>query len=537
MIQVFKESIKRYNIKYARFAVVYVLLATIAAVSGVISIQATGNMTQAAELGVTGDMITFLIVLAIAGLVQTVMGGISALMEKRLYGRAIHKIRLYFAERLLRMPYKIFASKNSGEGASLFTIDVPQAASFLTLQMLSQVAQITALIVAVVYMLFINWWLTLAYLALFPVLALLQAKIAEPIGLKREEVSKRRAEYNAVVSDALQNPLTVLAYGLEGSVEKRYRDSYAKFYKAAYSSAKTTAGLALVGIFAAFLPTFALFFIACAVVINEGMTIAEFIALSIIAGPVVNWLTMLSQELARLQTAKASVKRVNDFLPVTEDETGSGVTVEPSQDYAISFENVFFGYSDDAAVLENLSFSVEKGCITAIAGPSGCGKSTALKLMLELYSPDDGRITLFSDSLTYVPQDCYLLPVSISENILCGSSMDTERLNNACENAGILSFIQSLPDGFDTVLTESAANVSGGQKQRIAMARAFYRDTDILLLDEATSALDPVTEQAILESFKSYIKNNGKTAVVVAHRQAVLDLSDRIITLGNEVAV
>ena len=211
MIQVFFASVKRYQIKYARFAVLYILLAAIAAVSSVISIQATGNMTQAAELGITGEMISFLIVLAVAGLAQTVFGGISALIEKRSYGWVLHKVRSVFAESLLRMRYKEFSSKNSGEGASLFTVDVPQAASFLTIQMLSQVAQITTLVVSVVFMVFINWWLTLAYLVLFPVLAVLQSKIAAPIGLKREEASKRRAEYNAVVSDALQNPLTVLA--------------------------------------------------------------------------------------------------------------------------------------------------------------------------------------------------------------------------------------------------------------------------------------------------------------------------------------
>jgi len=537
MIKAFMAATKRYNIKYARFAVLYILLAAIAAVCSVISIQATGNMTQAAELGVTGEMITFLVILAVAGIVQTVLGGALALIEKRSYGWAIHKIRFAFADKLLRMRYKEFSSKNSGEGASLFTVDVPQAASFITLKMLSQVAQITALLVSVVYMVFINWWLTLAYLALYPVLALLQTKIAAPIGHKREEASKRRAEYNAVVSDALQNPLTVLAYGLEGSVEKRYGDSYAKYYKATYSSAKTTAGLALVGIFAVFLPTIVLFFAASAVVISGGMTVAEFIALSIISDPVVGWLSMLSQELARLQTAKASITRIDGFLPDTEEDIVSGVTVEPNENCAVSFENVTFGYSDDLTIFENTTFSVDKGCITAIAGPSGCGKSTALKLMLELYTPDDGRIVLSSESITYVPQDCCLLPVSISENVLGGLPPDEQKLYAACENAGIYSFVQSLPDGFDTVLTESAANVSGGQKQRIAMARAFYRDADILLLDEATSALDPVTEQAILEMFKSYIKNNGKTAVVVAHRQAVLDMSDRIIALGNEVAV
>ena len=319
-------------------------------------------------------------------------------------------------------------------------------------------------------------------------------------------------------------------------MEKRYSDSYAKYYAAAYSSAKTTAGLALVGIFAAFLPTIALFFAASAVVINEGMTIAEFIALTIISGPVINWLTMLSQELARLQTAKASITRIDGFIPGAEEESGGAVAVEPHEGYALRFENVIFGYSDDATGFEDMSLAFEKGCITAIAGPSGCGKSTALKLMLGLYAPDNGRIVLSSASITYVPQDCCLLPVSISENVLGGLPLDEQRLNAACENAGIYSFIQSLPEKLDTVLTEAAANVSGGQKQRIAMARAFYRDADILLLDEATSALDPVTEQAILESFMRYIKSNGKTAVVVAHRQAVLDMSDRIVALGNEVA-
>ena len=393
MIHVFFESLKRYDVKYARFAVLYVLLAAVAAVGGVISVQATSNMAQAAELGVTGEMITFLVVLAVAGIVQTLAGGVSALMEKRSYGWVIHKIRSVFAEKLLRMRYKEFSGKNSGEGASLFNVDVPKAASFITLQMLSQIAQIAALIVSVAYMLFICWWLTLAYLALFPALAVLQAKIAAPIGCKREEVSKRRAGYNAVVSDALQNPLTVLAYGLEGAVEKRFGDSYAQYYKAAYSSAKTTAGLALVGIFAAFLPTFALFFTACALVIDGGMTIAEFIALSIIAGPVINWLTMLSQELARLQTAKASVTRINEFLPDAAEEPGGGITVETGGEHAVGFLNVSFGYNNDSAIFDNLNFSAEKGRITAIAGPSGCGKSTALKLILNLYSPDGGRVS------------------------------------------------------------------------------------------------------------------------------------------------
>ena len=534
MFRVFIASIRRYNIRYARFAVLYILLAAIVAVSSIISIQATGSMTQAAELGVTGEMMGFLLILAIAGVVQTLIGGIISLVEKRFFGWVIYKIRLSFARSLLRMPYKEFATKNSGEGISLFTGDVPQSASFLTLQVLSQVAQVTTLVVSAVFMAIINWWLTLSYFALFPVLALLQAKLAKPIGKKSEEASKRRAEYNAVVADALQNPLTVLAYGLESSVEQRFGNSFTSFYKARYSAAKTSASLALFGIFATFLPTFALFFAACAVVIHGGMTIAGFIALTIIAGPVGTWLTMFAQELARLQTASASAIRISEFIPDTVDEESCLTTVSPDITHAVCFENVTFGYSEDYAIFDKASFTVEKGCITAIAGPSGCGKSTALKLMLGLYGPSGGTISLSSEKITYVPQDCYLLPVSIRENVLGGLPPDEEKLRAACDNAGIYDFIQSLPEGFDSILAESAANVSGGQKQRLAMARAFYRNADILLFDEATSALDPSTEQAVLESFRRYIKENGKTAVVVAHRQTVHDMSDRIITLGRD---
>ena len=538
MIRAFKDSLKQYSIKCTRFAALYIILAVAAAVSSIIGIQATGNMTQAASLGITADMTYFLLILAISGIAQTVFGGVLALAEKRAYGKVIHTVRQTFTSRLLHMPYRDFAGKNSGEGASLFTVDVPQTASFLTLQVLAQIFQLTTLLVSVLFMLFINWWLTLGYFALFPVLAILQAIIAAPISRKREEASKRRAEYNAVVSDALQSPMTVLAYGLEGSVEQRFNNSYAEYYKMAYSSAKTAAGLALIGIFATFLPLFAFFFVSCIVVINNGMTIAEFIALTIIAGPAANWLTMFSQELARLQTARASVVRVSGFVPEIEEDRSSVDTITTDADYAVCFSDVSFSYdmsSDADKVFSGISFSVDKGGITAIAGLSGCGKSTALKLMLGLYSPDSGKVVLSTDNITYVPQDCHLLPVSIRDNITAGLPQDEKKLQSACENAGIYDFISELPDGFDSELVESAANVSGGQKQRIAMARAFYRDADILLLDEATSALDPVTEQAVLEAFKHYITENGKTAVVVAHRQAVLDMADEVITLPSIV--
>jgi len=532
MIRAFRATLKQHGIRYARFAPLYIALAIIAAVSNILSVQATGNMTQAAaEAG--ADMMGFLLALAVAGGINALAEGVSALLRQRFFAKALHTIRHTFAHRLLRMPYKDFAGKNSGEGASLFTNDVPQAAAFATVQVLSQLSQLTTLAVSVVFMAFINWWLTLAYFAFFPLLAALQAKISMPIGQKSLIASERRAEFNAVVADALQNPLTIKAYGLEAAVERRYDISYMRYYDTMCQYVKTLAGLALAGVCATVLPTFALFIAAAAVVISGGMTLSAFIALTIISGPVASWLTMFAQEMAHIQQASASAIRILDYAPKAPDTDSATVRIQASSKEAVIFDNVSFGYGEGENIFESATFSVEKGTVTAMAGPSGCGKSTALKLMLGLYEPDEGRVALSSANVTYVPQDCCLLPVTIQENIVCGLPLDEAKLLLACENAGICDFVQSLPEGLESVLAESAANVSGGQKQRIAMARAFYRDADTLLLDEATSALDPATEKGVLEAFHHYVKSNGKTAVVVAHRQTVLDMADRVIFLAK----
>jgi ABC-type bacteriocin/lantibiotic exporter with double-glycine peptidase domain len=227
-----------------------------------------------------------------------------------------------------------------------------------------------------------------------------------------------------------------------------------------------------------------------------------------------------------------SQERTESYQSYQEEDASQNDRISPDDGYAVVFSNVSFAYTgeDGKKVIDDLSLNIEKGRITVLAGESGCGKSTVMKLMLGLYTPDSGSVDALQRK-GYVPQDSYLLPVSVKENILCSLSFEEEKFISACKSAGIWDFITGLPDGYDTVLTESAANISGGQKQRIAIARAFYQDPDLLLMDESTSALDPATEQLVLQEFCDYIKNTGKTAVVVAHRQSVIDLADNVIAL------
>jgi ABC-type bacteriocin/lantibiotic exporter with double-glycine peptidase domain len=523
---------------YLSFAFLYIAVAVIAAVTNILSMRATGDMAQSAEMGDTAGMMRFLYILVAVSLVTILAEALVVLLRQRFQGKTIHIMRRDFARLLLSMPYKKYSLKNSGEGVSLFTNDIPNSANFTTLQILSQISQLLTLVATIVFMVFINWWLTLIYFALFPALAVLQAKISAPIGRKSIIVSEKRAAFNAVVADALQNPLTLKAYGLEASAERRFDKSYMEAFHAQFDAVKTQAVLAFTGIIATILPAFALFLAAGAVVLHGDMSIAEFISYTLISLSAASWLMMFAQELSFMQHNAASSKRMLDYDTISMDtppeKPEPAAQADSSPAPAIQFKSVAFGYTEESNAIHNLSFTVEKGTITAISGPSGCGKSTVLKLMLGLYQADEGQISLSSTNLTYVPQDCHLLPISIKDNIICGLEYDESKLRAACENAGILKFIQGLPEGFNAVLNESAANISGGQKQRIAMARAFYRDADILLLDEATSALDAATEAEVLAAFTGYVKTNRKTAVVVAHRQSLLDISDRVITLGGQ---
>jgi ABC-type multidrug transport system fused ATPase/permease subunit len=195
-------------------------------------------------------------------------------------------------------------------------------------------------------------------------------------------------------------------------------------------------------------------------------------------------------------------------------------------------------------VLEDVNLSIKAGSKMAIVGGSGSGKSTMLKLLLGLYEPTKGEIAINNKATTtytkadlrnifaYVPQDSFLFPESIGKNITLENEIaDMARLEKACAEAGILDFINSLPDGLNSILTEGADNISGGQRQRIAMARAFYKNAPVILFDEATSSLDPATEAAILSSFANVAA--GKTVIMVAHRPMAIAACDVIIVMEN----
>ena len=241
-------------------------------------------------------------------------------------------------------------------------------------------------------------------------------------------------------------------------------------------------------------------------------------------------------------SAIASAERIMELEEGNDDLSpivGEQLNRIKNEFETLEVNNVTFGYKDEV-IIKDCSFVAQKGKITAITGESGSGKSTIFKILLGLYEPQEGNITIdgktvldtsYRGLFAYVPQGNLLLSGTIRENIsLCDTSISEDEIIKAAKTAEIFDLIESMPDGLDTVLAERGAGLSEGQIQRISLARAILTDAPILLLDEATSALDEETETRVLSNIKAF---SDKTILFVTHRNTSLKVCDKIVHLSD----
>jgi len=194
-------------------------------------------------------------------------------------------------------------------------------------------------------------------------------------------------------------------------------------------------------------------------------------------------------------------------------------------------------------VFNGLNLTIPKGKVTAFVGESGSGKTTLINMLQKMYPLNSGHITIgdlniahidtqsLRDVISVVPQKIDLFAGNVIDNIAVGRfEPDMEKIITICKKLGILSFIEELPNGFETYLGENGASLSGGQKQRIAIARALYKDPEVLILDEATSSLDSASEQYVQQTI-NYLRESNKTVILIAHRLSTVFKADKICVL------
>jgi len=546
-LKTFFATLAKNQVRFRGRLALYAILSLILSASVVATSYLTGQMSEAAISFNVADLMHFLLLLTALLGFRMLSSGSSVYILGRFEATAGYTFRQNFARYFLHVPFKKFEATGTGPGLSLYSVDLPQAAMFVSDGGLNMISDFISLFVSVAFMLTVNIPFTLIFIALFPILVFMQIKISGPLQKRAIQQREATARFNAVVADALQNTSTIVAYSLEDAVEERYLVAYDNYMDILRKRVRAMLPLLSTGIIASILPTIVLTIVSAFAVIEGNMTVGEYIAFSAVASVVASWLMMLSQRLTTFQMTQAGAKRLDAGTsdPLEDLHTGD-VTAADAATMDIRFDNVTFSYTDadDAPnALEDVSFTIPHGSRVAFVGASGSGKSTVLKLMMGLYQPNGGTIAFngadstglsksaIRDIFAYVPQDSFLFPESIGENIAAGGAVDAEKLNAAASSAGILDFITSLPQGFDGILTESADNISGGQRQRIAMARAFYKDAPIILFDEATSALDPITEASILETLTTAAEN--KTVIMVAHRTRAIASCDTIVFMEN----
>jgi len=452
-------------------------------------------------------------------------------------------LRMSMFDRMLHWPTTTFENTPSGVVISKFVNEATNALN-LAAEVMSTAVRDSLIVIGLLLMLFYyNWQLTL-----------LTMIVAPPIGLALRAFSRRLRRLNLenqamlgdmtrAIQEAHEGQRVVKVYEGAEYENSRFRQindklrGFAMRMQVAWSAATPIAQvLGAIGV--AIVMTVALWQAQ-----NTKASPGEFVtflAAALLLLPALRHLSSLNGPLARMAAASESVFKMIDTAP--EDDPGTREIGRARGE--VEFRGVSFRYSGaDADALTDFDLSVRAGEMIAFVGPSGAGKTTAVHLVPRFIRPTAGEVRLdgvpleqlslasLRRQVALVSQDVVLFDDSIAANIAYGAQRGAsiERIREAADAAYLLSFIESLPQGFETRIGENAVKLSGGQRQRLSIARALLKDAPILLLDEATSSLDSESERYIQASLQRLMK--GRTTFVVAHRLSTIERADRIVVL------
>ena len=477
-----------------------------------------------------GVPLTFLAVLGYFGSLA-LEGVLSSAQESLLvlFGQKMtHALRSEMSRKLTKLPAGTLAGQNPGEVAARFSGDVDTVEALFTSGIISMVADACRILSIMAVIAVKNTGLALVLLLVLPLLAVFTRHVQKRVLAAQLDNRRAVAAVSGQVPETLHNIRTIHTLGLESYMEHRYdrriADGYAamertNFYDAIYSPVVLLLNAVVVGVvmlLSASGNTKSLTLFGMSV----GTSVAVIDYISRIFAPIES----LGMEIQTIQSAMAGVKRIDAFLGQPERILPGAREKETRGDVALS--HVTFGYGEKP-VLRDFSMSVRQGEQVTLIGRTGAGKSTVFKLLLGLYQPEAGTVTIggvdvsaISDRerrrcIGCVEQHFSRVPGTVLDQITLGDPQITEEMaKNAARLAGIDAAVQSLPEGYDTVCTEEM--FSQGEWQLLSIARAAAADPAVLLLDEITANLDAETEARVLEALCR--ASEGRTVLSVSHR-------------------
>ena len=460
----------------------------------------------------------------------------------------LYEIRMQLVQKMVRLPLGFFSRRASGELKKIMSDDVERIELFIAHHIPDIVTALLFPLILVSYMFAVDWRLAIVVLAVLAMAFYVMGRMYT--GKKIREVSKRYVEtlgrMNASIVEYIRGIQVVKTFTESTNAYRKLNDDIKEYRKFA-NEVNVQYQPTYVG-FLTILSSALLFIIPVAVWLLVGSasyaTFVPVLLMFLFFGvavffPVLKLLWIGSF----LNQNNMGVQKIDDILYMDEIEEPD-IPRHP-KDASVEFRNVSFAY-DTTPILKAISFISHPGTITALVGPSGAGKSTAAMLAARFWDVQSGEIliggvpvkeiptSVLMDNVAFVFQDNMLFFDTIEENIRMGNKTATfEEVARAACAAQCHEFIESLPNGYQTLVGEGGIYLSGGEAQRIALARAILKDSPIILLDEATAFADPENEGKILAAFSHLIK--GKTVLVIAHRLSTITNADRILYVDKGV--
>ena len=383
-------------------------------------------------------------------------------------------------------------------------------------------------------------------LVVVPYMVFVFRRYAEPMlerGYEQEEIEGQLYD---ITEQTLSSIKVVQAFGREDQSDRRFRSTGDAIVRAALATTGVQFRFGIGMGLATAVGTAAVLWVGATHVLDGRLSAGQHPGLFFrISGSLYGPLEALMYTTATIQGAAGSARRVLEVLE-TECEVADqpGALSLPAVRGHVCIEHVQFGYEPGRQVLSDVSLEARPGEMIAIVGPTGAGKSTLVSLLMRFFDPWQGRVTIdghdvrsvqlrsVRSQVAFVPQEPFLFPVTIAENIAYGRPSASRAEIEACARAANAhAFIERLPGGYDTAVGERGATLSGGERQRLSVARALLLDAPILVLDEPTSALDVATEGLLLEALDRLMA--GRTTLIIAHRLSTIRRADKIVVLRD----
>lgn len=505
------------------------------------AIEAVGGVDFAGVFKYAGLMIAFYAA-------SSVISYILANLMIRLSRKAVYSMRRDAFNTLASLPVSFFDTHQTGDVISVISYDIDTINSSLSSDLVQMIASVITVCGSFVMMLSISPHLILVFVVTIPISVIFtrfRSKRVRPLYRRR---SKKLGELNGFIEEITSGLKTTKAYSREQVFIDRFDvkndEAVEANYEADHFSCITgptvtfinNLSLALISIFGA------LMYMAGGITLGN---ISSFVLYSRkFSGPINEFANIISDLQSALAAAERVLRLIDEKGEPADRPNAAVLGADAPVRGDVRLDGVSFGYSEGQTVLNNVTFNAERGRVIAIVGPTGCGKTTIINLLMRFYDATTGEIRVDGSEVrditrsslrgayTMVLQDTWLFHGTVFENIAYGKKDVTrEDVERAAKAARIHGYIMSLPDGYDTVLSDNGVNISKGQKQLLTIARAMLLDSPMLILDEATSNVDTQTERSIQDAMLKLM--NGRTCFVIAHRLSTIRHADNIIVLSD----